>query len=64
MTSLNQQIQQKKNIIDERNEPELFKQHQEQLKPKRLNVTKTILYKANDNDYPYRSVNKLKSLYN
>ena len=50
MTSLNQQIQQKKNLIDERNEPELFKQHQDQLKPKRLNVTKqsfTKLIKMN-----------------
>ena len=63
MTSLNQQIQHKMNIIDERNEPELFKQHQEQLKPNRLNVTKTIIYKPKQNDYPYRSVNKLKSLY-
>ena len=63
MTSLNQQIQHKMNIIDERNEPELFKQHQEQLKPNRLQVTKTIIYKPKQNDYPYRSINKLKSLY-
>ena len=59
---LDRQIQRKINDIDERNEPELFKQHQEQLKPK-TKLEKTLTFKPIVTDYPYRSANKLKSLY-
>ena len=62
MRHLDQEIRRKINDIDERNEPESFKEHQEQLKPK-MKLEKTFTFKHDSNNYPYRSANKLKSLY-
>ena len=63
---INQQKRKELDKLDKEHQPELFKQHQEQLKPTKSQTTGTQTkesFKFDKNAYPYRSLNKLKSLF-
>ena len=63
MRTIGQQIRKQKDEIDKEYNPELFKQHQQQLKPLKPKEHQKVSFVFDSNGYPYRSLNKLKSLY-
>ena len=63
LNKINQDTQKQLNMKDKEFNPELYEKHQLQLHPKKKSKQNQINFKLDNGGYPYRSYNKLKSLY-
>ena len=63
LSRINAKKQKEMNKLDKQYNPEKYEEHQKQLKPAKPELNKTFNLAFNITGYPYRSTNKLKSLY-